>query len=39
MRALGVTDYRFLGGPGRWRDSGMMGLPTNDGPARSGRPT
>jgi N-acetyl-1-D-myo-inositol-2-amino-2-deoxy-alpha-D-glucopyranoside deacetylase len=28
--ALGVTDHRFLGGPGRWRDSGMMGLPTND---------
>jgi N-acetyl-1-D-myo-inositol-2-amino-2-deoxy-alpha-D-glucopyranoside deacetylase len=30
MRELGVTDHRFLGGPGRWRDSGMMGLPTND---------
>jgi N-acetyl-1-D-myo-inositol-2-amino-2-deoxy-alpha-D-glucopyranoside deacetylase len=30
--ALGVTDHRFLGGPGRWRDSGMMGLPTNDAP-------
>jgi N-acetyl-1-D-myo-inositol-2-amino-2-deoxy-alpha-D-glucopyranoside deacetylase len=30
MEALGVTDHRFLGGPGRWRDSGMMGLPTND---------
>ncbi|MDX6254527.1 MAG: N-acetyl-D-myo-inositol-2-amino-2-deoxy-alpha-D-glucopyranoside deacetylase [Frankiales bacterium] len=30
MRLLGVTDHRFLGGPGRWRDSGMMGLPTND---------
>jgi N-acetyl-1-D-myo-inositol-2-amino-2-deoxy-alpha-D-glucopyranoside deacetylase len=29
---LGVTDHRFLGGPGRWRDSGMMGLPTNDEP-------
>src|SRR5881397_1103173 len=26
--ALG--DHRFLGGPGRWRDSGMMGEPTND---------
>ena len=25
--ALGVRDHRFLGGPGRWRDSGMMGLP------------
>jgi N-acetyl-1-D-myo-inositol-2-amino-2-deoxy-alpha-D-glucopyranoside deacetylase len=32
MRALGVDDHRFLGGPGRWRDSGMMGLPTNDRP-------
>ena len=30
MRALGVTDHRFLGGPGRWRDSGMMGVPSND---------
>jgi len=30
--ALGVTDHRFLGGPGRWRDSGMMGLPSNLGP-------
>jgi N-acetyl-1-D-myo-inositol-2-amino-2-deoxy-alpha-D-glucopyranoside deacetylase len=30
--ALGVTDHRFLGGPGRWRDSGMMGLPSNDAP-------
>ncbi len=29
-RALGVTDHRFLGGPGRWRDSGMMGMPSND---------
>jgi len=28
--ALGVTDHRFLGGPGRWRDSGMMGEPTNE---------
>jgi len=27
--ALGVTDYRFLGGAGRYRDSGMMGLDTN----------
>jgi N-acetyl-1-D-myo-inositol-2-amino-2-deoxy-alpha-D-glucopyranoside deacetylase len=32
MTALGVTDHLFLGGPGRWRDSGMMGLPTNDFP-------
>ncbi|WP_433219297.1 N-acetyl-1-D-myo-inositol-2-amino-2-deoxy-alpha-D-glucopyranoside deacetylase [Microtetraspora malaysiensis] len=31
-RALGVTDHRFLGGPGRWRDSGMMGAPTNERP-------
>jgi len=23
MKALGVTDHRFLGGPGRFRDSGM----------------
>ncbi len=30
--ALGVTDHRFLGGPGRWRDSGMMGLDANDVP-------
>jgi N-acetyl-1-D-myo-inositol-2-amino-2-deoxy-alpha-D-glucopyranoside deacetylase len=30
MKALGVTDHRFLGGPGRFRDSGMMGLPQND---------
>src|SRR5690606_11635416 len=27
--ALGVTDHRFLGGAGRWRDSGMMGAPSN----------
>jgi N-acetyl-1-D-myo-inositol-2-amino-2-deoxy-alpha-D-glucopyranoside deacetylase len=30
--ALGITGQRFLGGPGRWRDSGMMGLPDNDSP-------
>jgi N-acetyl-1-D-myo-inositol-2-amino-2-deoxy-alpha-D-glucopyranoside deacetylase len=29
-RALGVEDHRFLGGEGRYRDSGMMGLPDND---------
>jgi len=29
---LGVTDHRFLSGAGRWRDSGMMGEPTNDDP-------
>jgi N-acetyl-1-D-myo-inositol-2-amino-2-deoxy-alpha-D-glucopyranoside deacetylase len=32
MRALGVTDHRFLGGPGRFRDSGMMGTPANEHP-------
>lgn len=30
--ALGVTDHRFLGGAGHFRDSGMMGLPQNSGP-------
>jgi N-acetyl-1-D-myo-inositol-2-amino-2-deoxy-alpha-D-glucopyranoside deacetylase len=30
--ALGVTDHRFLGGAGRWRDSGMMGTPSNHWP-------
>lgn len=30
--ALGVKDQRFLGGAGRWRDSGMMGTPPNDRP-------
>jgi N-acetyl-1-D-myo-inositol-2-amino-2-deoxy-alpha-D-glucopyranoside deacetylase len=30
--ALGVEDHRFLGGAGRWRDSGMMGLETNNRP-------
>ncbi|GAB3219414.1 N-acetyl-1-D-myo-inositol-2-amino-2-deoxy-alpha-D -glucopyranoside deacetylase [Glycomyces halotolerans] len=29
---LGVDDCQFLGGPGRWRDSGMMGEPSNDHP-------
>jgi N-acetyl-1-D-myo-inositol-2-amino-2-deoxy-alpha-D-glucopyranoside deacetylase len=32
MRELGVTDHRFLGGPGRFRDSGMMGTPQNERP-------
>jgi N-acetyl-1-D-myo-inositol-2-amino-2-deoxy-alpha-D-glucopyranoside deacetylase len=32
MRLLGVTDHRFLGGAGRWRDSGMMGTAGNDDP-------
>jgi N-acetyl-1-D-myo-inositol-2-amino-2-deoxy-alpha-D-glucopyranoside deacetylase len=30
--ALGGTDHRFLGGSGRWRDSGMMGVASNDRP-------
>ncbi|QGZ50817.1 N-acetyl-1-D-myo-inositol-2-amino-2-deoxy-alpha-D-glucopyranoside deacetylase [Streptomyces sp. QHH-9511] len=29
MKELGVTDHRFLGGPGRFRDSGMMGAEQN----------
>lgn len=32
MRALGVRDHRFLGGAGRFRDSGMLGSPANDHP-------
>ncbi|GAA3046730.1 N-acetyl-1-D-myo-inositol-2-amino-2-deoxy-alpha-D-glucopyranoside deacetylase [Streptomyces olivoverticillatus] len=32
MRELGVEDHRFLGGPGCYRDSGMMGAPQNDRP-------
>ncbi|RBY89454.1 N-acetyl-1-D-myo-inositol-2-amino-2-deoxy-alpha-D-glucopyranoside deacetylase [Blastococcus sp. TF02A-30] len=32
MAALGVTDFRFLGGAGRYRDSGMMGTPANEHP-------
>ncbi|WP_329497781.1 N-acetyl-1-D-myo-inositol-2-amino-2-deoxy-alpha-D-glucopyranoside deacetylase [Kitasatospora herbaricolor] len=32
MRAAGVADFRFLGGAGRYRDSGMMGVPDNDVP-------
>jgi N-acetyl-1-D-myo-inositol-2-amino-2-deoxy-alpha-D-glucopyranoside deacetylase len=32
MEAIGVRDHRFLGGPGHYRDSGMMGLPANDRP-------
>jgi N-acetyl-1-D-myo-inositol-2-amino-2-deoxy-alpha-D-glucopyranoside deacetylase len=30
--ALGVSDHRFLGGAGRYRDSGMMGTAANDHP-------
>ena len=33
MLALGVTDHRLLGHPGKYRDSGMMGTPDNDDPA------
>ena len=33
MALLGVTDYRFLGEPGEYRDSGMAGEPSNDHPA------
>ncbi|MCZ4098158.1 N-acetyl-1-D-myo-inositol-2-amino-2-deoxy-alpha-D-glucopyranoside deacetylase [Streptomyces sp. So13.3] len=32
MKELGVTDHRFLGGPGRYRDSGMMGVVQNENP-------
>ncbi|GGV75265.1 MULTISPECIES: N-acetyl-1-D-myo-inositol-2-amino-2-deoxy-alpha-D-glucopyranoside deacetylase [Streptomyces] len=32
MAELGVTDVRLLGGAGRYRDSGMMGLPDNEDP-------
>ncbi|MFC3575807.1 N-acetyl-1-D-myo-inositol-2-amino-2-deoxy-alpha-D-glucopyranoside deacetylase [Streptomyces yaanensis] len=32
MAELGVSDHRFLGGPGRYRDSGMMGAPQNHRP-------
>ena len=32
MSALGITDNRLLGGAGTYRDSGMMGEPSNDRP-------
>jgi N-acetyl-1-D-myo-inositol-2-amino-2-deoxy-alpha-D-glucopyranoside deacetylase len=32
LAELGVTRHAFLGGPGRWRDSGMVGDPANDHP-------
>ena len=32
MDALGVTDWRLLGEPGKYRDSGMMGEPSNNRP-------
>jgi N-acetyl-1-D-myo-inositol-2-amino-2-deoxy-alpha-D-glucopyranoside deacetylase len=31
-KELGLIDHRWLGGAGRWRDSGMMGTPENDDP-------
>lgn len=30
--ALGVSDHRFLGGPGRWHDSGAMATPGGEDP-------
>lgn len=33
MAALGVGDFRLLGGVGRYGDSGMMGIADNDDPA------
>jgi N-acetyl-1-D-myo-inositol-2-amino-2-deoxy-alpha-D-glucopyranoside deacetylase len=32
MSALGVADWRLLGGPGTYRDSGMVGTPANERP-------
>ena len=32
LAALGVDRHAFLGGPGRWRDSGMVGDPANEHP-------
>jgi N-acetyl-1-D-myo-inositol-2-amino-2-deoxy-alpha-D-glucopyranoside deacetylase len=32
MRVLGVSDHRFLGHAGRWRDSGMIGTDGNADP-------
>jgi N-acetyl-1-D-myo-inositol-2-amino-2-deoxy-alpha-D-glucopyranoside deacetylase len=32
MEALRISDSRYLGGMGRWRDSGMMGTPANERP-------
>lgn len=29
LKELGVKDHRYLGGPGRFRDSGMIGTPAN----------
>jgi N-acetyl-1-D-myo-inositol-2-amino-2-deoxy-alpha-D-glucopyranoside deacetylase len=30
--ALGIADHRYLGGIGRWRDSGMVGVESNSHP-------
>jgi N-acetyl-1-D-myo-inositol-2-amino-2-deoxy-alpha-D-glucopyranoside deacetylase len=30
--ALGIVDHRYLGGIGRWRDSGMVGVASNSHP-------
>ena len=32
MQELGITDWRLLGGPGRFRDSGMIGTSPNEKP-------
>jgi len=32
LEALGVREHRYLGGPGRWRDSGMVGEASNEDP-------
>jgi N-acetyl-1-D-myo-inositol-2-amino-2-deoxy-alpha-D-glucopyranoside deacetylase len=32
LAELGVSDHRWLGGAGRYRDSGMMGTPANERP-------
>lgn len=32
MAELGVTDWQLLGGPGTYRDSGMVGTPPNERP-------
>ena len=39
LHALGVPAPIFLGGPGRWRDSGMAGTESRSRPARSGSAT
>jgi N-acetyl-1-D-myo-inositol-2-amino-2-deoxy-alpha-D-glucopyranoside deacetylase len=32
MSIMGITDHTYLGGVGKYRDSGMMGTPANDRP-------